>query len=127
MKLRIKGPSLRLRLTRGEMQRLEEQGVVEERVPFAANASLIYRLRLDPAAHEIGAAFRDGVVEVRVPAGSARQWCASEQVTLAGEQPVPDGMLTITLEKDFACLSARPGEDETDNFPHPDAQRGQRC
>ena len=127
MKLRIKGPTLRLRLTQGEIHALLEAGVVEERVPFAPGVSLIYRLRRDARSGEISASFRNGVVEILIPEGNAREWCTSELVTLAHEQALPDGALRITLEKDFACLAPREGEDEADNFPHPEAGSGKTC
>jgi uncharacterized protein DUF7009 len=127
MKLRIKGPTLRLRLTQGEIRALDERGTVEEQVPFAGGASLVYRLRRASAAHEINASFRDGVVEISVPDGVAREWCNTDQVTLAHEQPVPAGVLRITLEKDYGCLAPRADEDESDNFPHPEAGKGKSC
>ena len=41
---------------------------------------------------------------------------------LPGEQVLDDGAkLAILVEKDFACLAPREGEDESDMFPHPDA------
>jgi hypothetical protein len=127
MKLRIRGPTLRLRLTQGEIRALETDSVVEERVPFAAGVDLVYRLKSDAAAREISAHFRDGVVEVRIPQSTARQWCTTELVTLAHEQPLPQGALRITLEKDYACLTARSDEDESDAFPHPDSASGKSC
>ena len=127
MKLRIKGATLRLRLTQGEMRALLEEGAVEERVPFAPGVNLIYRLRRAAAAHEITASFRNGVVEILVPERAAREWCDTNLVTLAHEQALPEGSLRITLEKDFACLAPRDGEDETDNFPHPEAGEGKTC
>jgi hypothetical protein len=127
MKLRIKGASLRLRLTQGEMRTLAAAGLVEEQVPFAANAHLTYRLRRDPGAHEIEASYRNDVLEIRVPEALALKWCESAEVTLAREQPVPEGSLRITLEKDFACLAPRSDEDESDNFPHPGATQGKVC
>ena len=127
MKLRIKGPTLRLRLTQGETRALLEEGVVEERVPFAPGVSLVYRLRRAAAAPEITASFRNGVVEILVPERAAREWCDTNLVTLAHEQALPEGSLRITLEKDFACLAPREGEDESDNFPHPEAGEGKTC
>ena len=121
MKLRIKGATLRLRLTQGEIRALQERGEVEEQVPFAPNVSLIYRLRKDAAARQIGASYRGNVVEILVPAATADEWCANQQVTLAQLQAVAGAQLNITLEKDFACLAPRAGEDESDNFPHPEA------
>jgi len=127
VKLRIKGPTLRLRLSQGEIRALLEEGLVEERVPFAAGVDLVYRLRRDAATDEITASFRDGILEIRVPEGDAREWCTTDLVTLAHEQALPDGSLRITLEKDFACLAPREGEDESDNFPHPQAGSGTTC
>jgi len=128
MKLRIKGPTLRLRLTQGEIRALEEQSIVEERVPFPGGMNLVYRLKRDAAAREISATYDQGVVEIRVPESAARQWCTTELVALVHEQPLPEGVLRITLEKDYACLAPRSEEDESDNFPHPQAQGGgQRC
>ena len=127
MKLRIKGPALRLRLTQGEIAALAEHGVVEECVPFAANTTLIYRLRRDPQVREIRAGYEGSVLEIRIPDGMAQHWCTSDLVTLTHLQPLPEGTLQITLEKDFACLTPRSGEDESDNFPHPEAQRGKTC
>ena len=127
MKLRIKGASLRLRLTQKEVRALAEQGQVEEQVPFAPGARLIYRLRRDRATAQIQASFADGIVEISVPDKLAQAWCASDQVTLAHSQPLPQGALQITLEKDFACLAPREGEDESDNFPHPMQGSGETC
>jgi hypothetical protein len=120
MKLRIKGDSLRLRLTQGEVSALEKQGVVEDRVRFGGGAALTYRLRRDPAAGAISASYTDGTLEVRLPERAALAWCASNEVTLQGAQPAAaDAELRIVVEKDFACLTAREGEDESDNFPNP--------
>lgn len=119
MKLRIKGSSLRLRLTQGEIRELAEGRAVEEQVPFAAQATLTYRLQRDPKIPEITASYAGNIIEIRVPERAAAQWCDTEQVALSRSQPVPGGELRIALEKDFACLAPRTDEDESDNFPHP--------
>jgi hypothetical protein len=57
---------------------------------------------------------------VHLPEQVALSWCRSNEVTLAGAQPAAaDAELRIVVEKDFACLTAREGEDESDNFPNP--------
>jgi Family of unknown function (DUF7009) len=117
MKLRIKGPSLRLRLTQGEVRALSDGGTVEEQVPFGADVNLTYRLQRDAAATDISASFAGGVLEVRIPDAVARDWCSGDEVTLATPDAAP---LRIVVEKDFACLAPRRDEDESDNFPHPD-------
>jgi Family of unknown function (DUF7009) len=119
MKMRIKGSSLRLRLTQGEVRDLAEGRAVEERVPFAVQSTLTYRLKRDVEIDEITAGYDGHIIEIRVPDRAAAQWCGSDEVTLAHSQPVPGGELRISLEKDFACLAPRADEDESDNFPHP--------
>jgi len=62
------------------------------------------------------------VLTVRVPAMDIENWAASEQVAIRSEQVLSDGdPLKILIEKDFACLAPRDGEDEADMFPHPNA------
>lgn len=119
MKLRIKGPSLRLRLTQGEVRALSEAGSVQEQVPFGGGVTLTYRLSRDAAATRIGASFSGGVLEIRVPEAQVLTWCASDEVSLAASQEASPHTLAITVEKDFACLAPRTDEDESDNFPHP--------
>jgi hypothetical protein len=119
VKLRIKGDSLRLRLSQGEVSRLRDYGLVEDRTRFGAGNALVYRLRVSADVREIAASFDGGALEVRLPEQAARRFCATEEVTLAAEESLPDGALRILVEKDFACLQPRDGEDESDNFPHP--------
>jgi hypothetical protein len=115
----MKGDSLRLRLTRGEVQELAQTGRVEERVHFGAHGVLVYRLQRAFTAAAIGATFADGVIEIQLPDASAREWCDSELVTLDAVQRHAAVDLRIIVEKDFACLAPRTDEDESDNFPHP--------
>jgi hypothetical protein len=115
----MKGDSLRLRLTRGEVAQLAQSGRVEEEVHISPRGLLIYRVQRTPAAAALGATFADGVIEIQVPEGVAREWCASEVVTLDGVQHDGAAALRIVVEKDFACLAPRSDEDESDNFPHP--------
>lgn len=115
----MKGDSLRLRLTRGEVQQLAQAGRVEERVNISADSVLVYRLQRAPAAAALAATFENGVIEIQVPEAAAREWCASERVTLEHVQRHGAVDLRIVVEKDFACLAPRSDEDEADNFRHP--------
>jgi len=118
MKLRIRGNSLRLRVTRPELEQLASAGKVEESVPFPGGAQLRYTLRVDPAAQALTAAYRDDVIDVRIPSGQFRDWQRENQVSLRA-----GGDLTILVEKDFACLVAREGEDDSNAFAHPDGPK----
>ncbi len=120
MKLRLHGNSIRLRLRRGEVRRLVERGVVEERTEFV-DAALVYALRVTDAA-EIGAEIGRNRVEITVPRGVARQWASGEQVGIEGSQPTSGGRaLRILVEKDFECIDAPPGESQEDAYPNPRA------
>jgi hypothetical protein len=126
MKLRIKGDSLRLRLTKPEVDQLQAQAQVEDSIHFGLG-TLRYKLSRGRAAPDISAVYADNVIEIRVPDEQALSWCRSEQVTLAHSQALPEGALRIVVEKDFACLAPREDEDESEHFPHPGAQSGQTC
>ena len=52
-------------------------------------------------------------------------WATTEQVSIQGEQMLDDGgKLKILVEKDFVCLTGRDDEDESDMYPHPEADSG---
>ena len=121
MKLRIKGDSLRLRLTQGEMRQLAERGEVEDRTSFPGGAALRYRLRVDNRSNEISVSYATNLMEFMLPAALSERWCGTDLVTLSATQANATGELRIVLEKDWACLAPREGEDESDNFPHPES------
>ena len=64
MKLRLQSNSVRLRLTRSEVERLRDTGLVEESVDFGGGEVLAYRLlsQLEPG--PVQARFRQGTVTV---------------------------------------------------------------
>jgi hypothetical protein len=114
MKLRLQGNSVRLRLTRSEVERLRETGLVEESVDFGDGEVLAYRLqsRLEQGPAE--AAFSQGIMTVSLSQETAQAWAVSDEVGVYSQS----GALTISVEKDFRCLT-RPREDERDAYPHP--------
>ena len=127
MKLRIRDNSVRLRLTRGEVDSLRLQGVVSATTGFPGGRDFRYRVESSPAIVNPAAFFSENTISVRLPEAAVLAWATSEQVSMPGEQVLDDGAkLNILVEKDFACLAPREGEDESDMFPHPDADTD-RC
>jgi len=127
MKLRIRGNSLRLRITRPELERLASTGKVGESVPFAAGAELRYEVCVDGAATALSAAYCENVVSVAIPVREFRQWQREDQVSLRAIQATgAAGELSILLEKDFPCLTPRAGEDDSDAFAHPAGPSGHK-
>ena len=126
MKLRIRDNSVRVRLTRGEVDTLRDNGVVSARTGFPGSREFQYRVESSPASVIPGAFFSNNVVTVRLPETTVLAWANSEQVSIAGEQRLDDGeQLMILVEKDFACLAPRKGEDDSDMYEHPDSGEGQ--
>ncbi len=119
MKLRLRGNSIRMRLTQSEVERLLSEDAVEERVEFNQGDSgqFCYRLRRnDKDVYE--ATYANNTLEVSVPKNVLDKWVAGDEVGIEADS----GKLSLLIEKDFACLKPRPGEDQTDHFPHPDVR-----
>lgn len=122
MKLRIRDNSIRLRLSQSEVERVASEGLVKGQVQFAGSNSFSYVLESSPATVRLEAHISNNVLTVRVPQLDVKKWAESEQVSISSEQNLDDGeQLKILVEKDFACLAPREGEDESDMFPHPEA------
>ena len=127
MKLRIRGNSLRLRITRPELERLASTGKVSESVPFAAGDELRYEVCVDAAAKALSAAYRDNIISVALPLHDFRQWQREDQVSLRAIQATgAAGELSILVEKDFPCLTPRAGEDDSDAFANPAGPSGHK-
>lgn len=122
MKLRIRDNSVRLRLTQSEVNTLRDDGLVQSHTEFPGGRELKYVLESSPASVKPEAFLSECVITVRLPETSVLAWASSSQVSIQGDQLLDDAKLSILVEKDFACLAPRPGEDEADMYPHPSAQ-----
>ena len=101
---------------------LRAEGRVTAATAFPGGARLEYAVDCDEEIAELTATIRDGTVTVHLPARQAREWADSDEVSLRGDAEASDGhTLSILVEKDFACLAPREGEDESDMYPHPQA------
>lgn len=120
MKLRVLDNSIRLRLTRKEVDQVLNDALVKGRVAFAGSNTFDYVLESSPATVKSEAHISNNVLTVRVPEQAIHDWATSEQVSITAEQNLDGGgVLKILVEKDFACLAPREGEDESDMYPHP--------
>lgn len=120
MKLRIRGNSIRLRLTRSEVEQFGDSGSIADAVEFGQGQEA-FQYQLEVGSNgEAGAKFEGSCMTVMVPRVDADQWVGSEQVGLEYLQPISmDENLRILVEKDFACLAERPDEDDSDAFLNP--------
>lgn len=119
MKLRIKGSSVRMRVTKSEMDKFAKEGLVEELVEFGP-ATLTYRLQRSDAA-TMRATFADNTLTVYMPADKADEWARTEKVGYEHNMDTGDGKkLYLLLEKDFKCLDET-HENQDDNYDNPAA------
>ena len=120
MKLRIKGNSVRLRITPSEMTLLLNSGRIEETVYFAPdeNARLTYALEHAEGLQEISVRWSPQETVVRVPSDEVRHWAGSADVGVYGEVKTSHGLLELAIEKDYACLDKSDTEN-VDTFPNP--------
>lgn len=124
MKLRIKGDSLRMRLTQSEVQRLASGADVEDAIGFGSepNESLAYCVRSSEVSSSLSAKFANTKLTISVPSSLAKEWAESERVALEAHNDIGNGrFLHLLIEKDFTCLTPRLGDDDKDTFPHPSA------
>ena len=113
---------MRLRLSQGEVHALHKDGIVTANTSFPGGRTFGYAVESSPASVTPAAFYTDNVMTIRLPESSVLAWANSEQVSISDEQVLVDGnKLSILVEKDFACLAPREGEDESDMYPHPEA------
>jgi len=111
---------------RGEVETLQIEGRVSAQTVFPGGHVFSYSVEGSPASAELEASFGDDVLTVRIPEDSVLAWATSEQVSIEAELLLDDGeILRLLVEKDFACLAPREGEDEADMYPHPAAGEGE--
>ncbi|MBL3658115.1 DUF7009 family protein [Fulvivirga sediminis] len=121
MKIRIKGNSLRFRLSQSEVAIIGKEGVVSDSVDFG-DRKLIYGMEVTEDS-ELSVSFNGTFVTIRVPEQTLSEWVNTDKVGFDAEISLPQGdILTVLVEKDFQCLKARPGEDEEDLYKNPLAQ-----
>ena len=123
MKLRIRGNSIRLRLKRGEVDRLAAGNRLVEETEFPESA-FSYSLELSDN-EDMVASFASGRIAISMPREIIPEWADTDLVSLYTEQKLSDeSMLEILVEKDFSCLEPghhRNCEDDKDTYPHPSA------
>lgn len=120
MKIRIKGNSIRLRLTKTEVDNFAANGFVEEKTEFG-DTYFSYRMENSPHHQELAAVYHGNLITVFIPTAIAQNWTSTELVGFENKMDIGnDKQLFLLVEKDFVCLD-NTFEDQSDNFPNPNA------
>lgn len=118
MKLRIKGNSIRIRLTKTEVSTIATTGYLEEETIFGNNR-FVYALQRIDEGNALTASLEQNKITVFVPALLTNDWPANNIVGFEANMPVADNKtLYLLLEKDFICLDETT-EDQSDNYENP--------
>jgi len=121
MKIRIKGNSIRYRLSQSEVKRFSETGHIMESTVFGdvPEKCFNYALRSKAGIAGMEAAFEGTTICLFVPEEAVQHWYHSEQIGFENNYDVAAGTsLHLLLEKDFVCLD-KTDEDQSDNYPNP--------
>ncbi len=118
MKIRIKGNSVRLRLTKTEVETFCATGKILETTQFG-DKKLAYTLEARSGIASPEAYFSEDTISVYLPPEARQNWASSNRVGYSNHVDWNDEKaLSILVEKDFTCLD-NTIEDQSDNYPNP--------
>jgi hypothetical protein len=112
MKLRLEGNSIRLRVRKSDLIKLQTEGSIKEGLIFPNSLCFNYQLITDKNAETIDAQLSTEAMTVSIPLSMAMNWLNSDAVGI--EHTLNSGLF-ILIEKDFPCTD-RPWEDTSDTF-----------
>jgi len=118
MKIRIRGNSLRFRLTKSEVETFSKTGSYTEITHFSSKA-LKYSLVAKAGITALEADFVDDSITIFFPESEQKNWPNSPRVGFSNAVDWNDPTaLSLLVEKDFTCLD-NTTEDQSDNYPNP--------
>ncbi|MBU2907350.1 hypothetical protein KO529_21290 [Arenibacter algicola] len=118
MKIRIKGNSIRYRLTKSEVATFCAVGFYEEQTEFKDHI-FKYVLRSKENISHLEADFKNDTIIMYLPEKDKLVWKKSDRVGFQHTMALEKGKeLFLLLEKDFVCLDETI-EDQSDNYPNP--------
>lgn len=120
MKLRIHGNSVRLRLTRSEVERFARDGKIESVVGFgpAPYHRLTYGFAIRPQSECMAVEYSSNCITIFVSPLVAQDWTTTERISVSDHQPLGnEGCLEILVEKEFRRM--RDAVPDPDLYPNP--------
>lgn len=118
MKIRIKGNSVRFRLTKSEVETFGKTGIFKEETVFATKI-LTYALFAKEGITELQADYTEDTITIYFPKTEQEDWATNSKVGYSNSVDWNDKTdLSLLVEKDFTCLD-NTIEDQSDNYPNP--------
>lgn len=118
MKVRIKGNSMRFRLTKTEVDIFCKEGEYIETTQFNTK-KLSYALKVKTGIKSLEADFTGDLITIYMPEKIQTTWATDAIIGHSNEVDWNDkNALSLLVEKDFTCLD-NTNEDQSDNYPNP--------
>ena len=119
MKIRIKGNSIRLRLSQPEVAAFLEYGSISDVIEIPGGP-LVYNLERC-GEDQLNVSRLAGSIRVGMPTQLCERWASDDCVGFDHHQDIgSEKSIYILVEKDFQCLKPRVHEDESKLFPNPE-------
>lgn len=112
MKIRIRGNSLRYRMTKSEVAKLQSEGFLEEQTQFAGKA-FVYAIETS-SGNKLSADFIGDKIVLYMPKTMIDELNNTDKVGFEDRS----GSVYLLVEKDFVCID-NTDEDQSDNYPNP--------
>ena len=120
MKIRIRGNSIRYRLTKSEVEQFTKTGRFKETTNFG-NSVFTYALEASDGITVMDAQFETNTIKLFLSKEKSTGWYTSNNIGFSHTIKREDGSeLSLLVEKDFVCMDERV-EDQSDNYPNPKA------
>lgn len=125
MKIRIKGNSVRLRLTKTEVETFGKTGEFKEETHLLGGV-FQYLLKASSSHSTLAAEWESNSIVFYMPSALAESWVNSNDIGHQHKLTIPatdtqlEQELFLLIEKDFVCLD-NTFEDQSDNYPNPNA------
>jgi hypothetical protein len=118
MKLRIKGNSVRIRLSKTEVDQLASGSTLTESTSFGST-SFGYSVKPVAGGDSLTATYKNDMITLFVPHTLLTEWPTNSVVGFESMmQPESSDQLHLLLEKDFKCLD-KTTEDQSEFFDNP--------
>ena len=118
MKIRIKGDSVRFRLTQTEVKSLSENRKIYDSTNFGS-IKFNYGVVLNSDIEQLHISYEKNAIVLEMPKKTGEEWFSNDIITYDHTLKTSSGNdLYLLLEKDFTCLD-NTIEDQSDNYPNP--------
>ncbi|MGB5820192.1 MAG: hypothetical protein WBG90_11970 [Saonia sp.] len=122
MKIRIKGNSIRYRLTRPEVEIFCKTGFFTETTVFGEGI-FTYTLQANYEVNELNACLGDNTITMYFPGAEKDNWAHNAKVGFEHSMQLNNGTaLFLLVEKDFVCLDETI-EDQSNNYPRSNGKK----